>query len=184
MKVRFGVGLVAAATLSAALLWACSDPLHDARVASLGDEAAGVAPGPGHRPGQPCLTCHGGIGPADVDFGVAGTIYQTAAEGSPPLAGATVTMFDATQLADGGAPHTATTNAAGNFFIRNDEWSPTFPLHDIAVVAPGMDTPTIMHTVAGRDGSCATCHFDPRGRDSHGHVYLVVDPADLPGAQP
>jgi len=172
------------AALTAAVGWACSDPLQSARVAALGGERPGVSRGPNHRPGQPCLACHGGSGPADVDFGVAGTIYQSAALDSPPLAGATVTIYDATQLADGGVPHTVTTNAAGNFFIRADEWSPTFPLHDIAVVGAGLDTPTSMHTVVGRDGSCASCHYDPRGADSHGHIYLVADPADLAGAQP
>ena len=179
MKQSLGIAVVIGA-----VVWACGDPLQNARVAALGDERAGVSPGPSHRPGQPCLACHGGSGPADVDFSVAGTIYQTAAADSPPLAGATVTIFDATQLADGGVPHTATTNAAGNFFVRQEEWSPTFPLHDIAVSGAGIATPTVMHTVVGRDGSCAACHFDPRGRDSHGHAYLLVDPADLPGAAP
>lgn len=184
MRASLRFMVVTGVAAMAALVWACSDPLQSARVAALGDEHAGVSPGPTHRPGQPCLTCHGGSGPADVDFSVAGTIYQTAAVDSPPLAGATVTIFDATQLADGGTPHTAITNAVGNFYIRADAWSPSFPLHDVAVSGAGIDTPTIMHTVVGRDGSCATCHFDPRGSGSHGHVYLVVDPADLPGAQP
>ncbi len=170
--------------LAAALAWACGDPVHDARVTALGDEKASVPTGPTHRGGQPCLTCHGGSGPADVELSVAGTVYQTAAPDSPPLAGATVTVYDATQLADGGAPHTAVTNAAGNFFFPRSEWSPFYPLHDISVSLPGVDTPTMMHTNVGRDGSCSTCHFDPKGPDSHGHVYFVLEAADLPGAQP
>ena len=140
--------------------------------------------GPTHRPGQPCLTCHGGNGPSSLELSVAGTVYQSAAPDSPPLAGAAVTIFDATQLADGGAPQTVTTNAAGNFYIPRSSWTPFFPLHDISVAYPGVAAPTTMHTNVGRDGSCGTCHFDPKGNDSHGHVYFVLDPADFPGATP
>jgi hypothetical protein len=174
--------------LSAALAWACNDPVHDARVSALGDEKPGVPAGPNHRPGQPCLTCHGGDGPSKVELSVAGTIFQTAAADSPPLAGATVTIFDATQLADAGdgisrPPQVVGTNAAGNFYIPRSSWSPFFPLHDISVSFAG-GAPTMMHTNVGRDGSCGTCHFDPKGADSHGHVYLVLEAADFPGAMP
>jgi hypothetical protein len=176
---KIGLAVVAAAALGAAA-WACADPVHNTRVDALGDEAPNVSPGPTHRPGQPCLTCHGGGGPAEAELTVAGTIYQTAAPDSPPLVGATVAIFDGTQLADGGTPRSTVTNSAGNFFFRREEWSPVYPLHDIAVSAPGVDTPAMMHTTVGRDGSCATCHFEPRGPDSHGHIYLVLEPGDLP----
>ena len=182
-RVCFVLG-VAGTCLGAALVWACNDPVQDARVAALGDEAAGVPPGPTHRPGQPCLTCHGGNGPADLELSVAGTIYQTAAPDSPPLAGGTVAIYDATQLADGGAPQTVTTNAAGNFYIPKSQWTPFYPLHDISLTFPGVDAPTMMHTNVGRDGSCGTCHFEPKGNDSHGHVYMVLEAADFPGASP
>jgi hypothetical protein len=170
--------------VAAALAWACSDPVHDARVAALGDENPGVPTGPNHRPGQPCLTCHGGNGPSSLELSVAGTIFQSAAPDSPPLAGGTVTIFDAIQLADGGVPQIAATNAAGNFYIPRSSWTPFFPLHDISVTFPGAPAPTMMHTNVGRDGSCGTCHFDPKGTDSHGHVYFVLEAADFPGATP
>ena len=163
------------------LLAACVDPVHDAQIEALGGETTGISPGPLHRPGQRCLTCHGGQGPADLELAVAGTVYQTRAVDSPPLAGGTVAIYDATQLPDGGAPRTAVTNAAGNFYIPASSWSPVYPLHDISVTIAGLAQPTPMHTNVGRDGSCATCHFLPEGRASHGHVYLVADPADLPG---
>ena len=54
----------------------CYDPVHDQEVAALGGEAPGVSPGPTHRPGQPCNVCHGGVGPANLRFSVAGTVYQ------------------------------------------------------------------------------------------------------------
>ena len=174
--------MVAGAGLAAALAWACGDPVHDTRVDSLGGEQGSAGPTP--RPGQPCLACHGGDGPAGAELAIAGTIFQSAAPSSPPVVGATVTVFDATQVADGGAPHSATTNGAGNFYFRKSDWSPVYPLHDISVSFPGIASPTLMGTTVGRDGSCATCHFDPKGAASHGHVYLVFDPADFPGAMP
>ncbi len=58
--------LVAVAVLATlAVGGACGgDPVHDEEVAALGPEPGGGAPGPEHRPGQPCLVCHGGSGPA------------------------------------------------------------------------------------------------------------------------
>jgi hypothetical protein len=175
---------VGAAALLATFAWSCSDPVHNARVDALGGEASGVPAGPLHRPGKPCLTCHGTLGPASLELSVAGTIYQTAEPGSAPAVGATVTVYDATQSADGGAPHTAVTNAAGNFFVTRSEWSPVFPLHDISITAPGLGFPVTMHTNVGRDGSCGSCHFEPKGPTSHGPIYLVLTAADLPGATP
>lgn len=179
-RVVMGVMVCAAIAGAAIFTWSCGDPVHDARVSALGDEQGST--GPLHRPGQPCLTCHGGDGPASAELSIAGTIYQSAAAGSPGLAGATVTIFDAKQLADGGAPHTTVTNGAGNFFFRRTEWSPTYALHDISVTFNGVTAN--MHTTVGRDGSCSTCHFDPKSNASHGHIYLVLEPADLPGAMP
>jgi hypothetical protein len=176
---------IAAIAGAAVFVWSCNDPVHDAQVDALGAEPAGETPGPKHRPGKPCLTCHGGQGPADLELSVAGTIYATAAPDSPPLVNATVTIYDATQNADaGGVPHTFVTNGAGNFYASRSDWSPVFPLHDISIKAQNLDTPTLMHTNIGREGSCASCHFDPRGNDSRGHVYLVLEAADLPGVMP
>ena len=172
-----------AVAIGAGLASSCGDPVHNARVDALGPEVNG-GPGPTHRPGQPCLACHNDQGPGNTEFSVAGTVYQSAAPSSPPLAGATVTIYDATQEADGGTPHTVVTNSAGNFYIPKSDWTPFFPLHDISITTADLPAPTMMHTVVGRDGSCATCHFDPKSTASHGHIYLVVDPGDLPGAMP
>ena len=177
------LSLCVAVGVCAALLWSCGDPVHDAQVEALGPEASNVSPGPLHRAGQPCLTCHGGRGPADLELSVAGTVFQTRAADSLPLLAGTVTIYDATQLVEGGAPRSAVTNAAGNFYIEASRWSPTYPLHDISVTIEGLAQPTSMHTAVGRDGSCAACHYLPEGRTSHGRVYLVADPADLPGAR-
>ena len=45
-------------------LGACVDETHELQVQALGGEAPGVPKGPLHRPGQPCLVCHGEAGPA------------------------------------------------------------------------------------------------------------------------
>jgi hypothetical protein len=172
----------AATGAAAGAVWSCGDPVHDAQVAALGDEQPGVPMGPTHRAGQPCLTCHGGSGPASLELSVAGTIYQAATDVTPPLSGAAVTVFDATELADGGTPHATMTNTAGNFYFARTDFSPAYALHDISVSFNG--AVATMQGNVGRDGSCATCHFDPKRNDSHGHIYLVLDPADLPGASP
>ena len=80
----------------------CYDPVHDQEVAALGGEAPGVPQGPLHRPGQPCNVCHGGIGPANLRFSVAGTVYQYSVSPSPAANGATVQLQDVTGFAEEG----------------------------------------------------------------------------------
>jgi hypothetical protein len=52
----------------------CDDPVHDDAVTALGGEDPNVPIGALHRPGQPCLVCHGGSGPAALAFSVGGTV--------------------------------------------------------------------------------------------------------------
>ena len=61
--------------IAAGAVFACGDPTHDRAVEVLGGEAPGVPEGPLHRPGQPCVTCHGDSGPASGEFSLAGTVY-------------------------------------------------------------------------------------------------------------
>jgi hypothetical protein len=153
--------LLAAAAVG---LTACRDPVHDDAVDALGLEQAGVPPGPMHRPGQPCLVCHGGNGPGSPTFSVAGTIFETPGE-LVALPGTLV------RLADGdGDNFSAWTNEAGNFYLRPGDFAPNYPLwisleRDGAVVE--------MKTPSYREGSCAGCHSDPSGPDSVGHVYFT-----------
>ena len=153
----------------------CADPVHDNEVSALGPEAAGVSPGATHRPGQPCLTCHGGSGPGSPQFSVAGTIYAAQSQATP-LPQANVQLVDAT-----GSIKTATTNAAGNFYVTVDQWAPVNPFH---VSLTYKTVTTQMTTHIGRTGSCADCHFNPPGPSTTGPVYLVLEPGDLPGASP
>ena len=161
---------VALAALASLLATCELDPVHDEAVADLGSEAPGVRPGPLHRPGQPCLVCHDGA-VANPAMSVGGTIY--AAYGlSSPLAGASVTL-----TAENGSTYTATTNAAGNFYITARAWQPVYPLR----VTVGLGALTaVMTTIIGRDGSCASCHVDPQSRISAGRVYLAPSASFLP----
>lgn len=155
-------------------LGACSDPVvEDAREA-LGPETPGVPEGPLHRPGQPCLLCHDGSGPGELEMSVAGTVYKYP-DGAEPLSGAYVDLIDSK-----GRKFSAATNCAGNFFVQPADFEPEYPLWTTlrfggAVV--DMSTPIF------RDGSCARCHTQPTGPESAGQVYFaprrdIAFPAD------
>jgi hypothetical protein len=148
------------------------DPVHAREIAALGDDPSGQEPGPNHRAGQPCLVCHGSVGPNGPELSVAGTIYRAHVD-AQALDGAVVTLIDAQ-----GVTREFNTNRAGNFLVRASAWQPVYPMR-VSVSYGGVSTD--MKTNVGRDGSCATCHTDPPGPASAGHVYLVADPATFPG---
>lgn len=157
--------LLSSALLIAAL-WSCADPARDRAIEALGPEAPGVKEGPLHRPGQPCLLCHDDAGNAPP-FSVAGTVYIEA-DSLRPIEDVTVSLIDAL-----GGTFSATTNCAGNFFVRPREYSLEGPIWinmQREQVFREMDTPVY------RDGSCAGCHGDPIGPASAGHVFLIDDP--------
>lgn len=156
----------------AAVVAACGDPVHADAVEALGPEAHGVEPGPLHRPGQPCLTCHGGKGPGNMEFSVAGTIYKYA-DSSEPLANAVVKLID-----QGGPSTIVGTNCAGNFFVQRVDFDPVFPLWTrvkLGSIDIEMSTPVF------RAGSCAHCHSDPATESSVGRIYVAPPGTALPG---
>jgi hypothetical protein len=165
-SVRIGwIGLGLAATVTTV---ACVDATHDAQVQALGGEAPGVPPGPNHRPGQPCVLCHGEAGPATPIFSVAGTVYAVQGQKAPAV-NATVFIEDVT-----GVAYSANTNEVGNFYITPDQWSPTFPTK--VTVMQGQNV-QLMTSHVGRDGSCAACHVDPASTTSPGPVFVALAPA-------
>jgi hypothetical protein len=135
------------------------DPVHSDAVAALGGEAPGVRHGPLHRPGQPCLLCHS-------DFSVAGTVFANA-EDRQPAPGVVVTLTDSQ-----GHTFAAPTNAAGNFYVSHDQFEPIYPMK--AALEFGGTTVNMVADI-GRNGACASCHFDPAGPASPGHVYAPAD---------
>ena len=160
-----------AAWLSSALALACTatscfiDPVHDNDVSALGPEEPNVSTGPDHRPGQPCLVCHGGSGPATAQFSIAGTIYDTQGQ-KKPSQGAAVTMVDN----NGSMSPMTVTNRVGNFYIELGAWAPNNPIHSVTVTSGNNSSQMLTHI--GRDGSCAGCHFNPPGPMTPGPVYV------------
>jgi hypothetical protein len=149
----------------------CGDPVHSDAVGALGGEV--TAPGPTHRPGQPCLVCHGGLGPASAEFSFAGTIYK-AQDAKDILEGVTVQITDAKS-----GKGSAKSNNAGNFYIPVESFTPVFPAR-VQISFPDGANPSMVSHI-GHDGSCASCHSDPASPGSPGHVYLVDDPMSFPG---
>ncbi len=164
--------LLLAVAAPLAVLASCVDTTHVDEVQALGGEAPGVAPGPDHRPGQPCLVCHGGEGPASSDFSVAGTVYAVYEQNAPAV-GAQVQIEDIA-----GAVGVATTNSAGNFYILANQWQPTYPIQ-MQVALGSANNQMLTHV--GREGSCATCHQAKVGPASPGPVYVATDTSELLG---
>jgi hypothetical protein len=155
------VAIVAAAGLA---LSCGTDPLRENAVEALGGEQPGVAPGPLHRPGQPCAVCHSEEGDAPA-FVLAGTVFRTPTSG--PLAGATVRFIDAT-----GAQYATRSNCVGNFFVRKAEFDPKRPLW-VKIEHEGKSIE--MRSAIFREASCAACHEDPPRPDKVGRVYGAED---------
>lgn len=150
-----------------ALIVSCTDPVKDQAIERLGGEDPRVSQGPEHRPGQPCVLCHSDGGPAsDHKFVIAGTIFETSAPDSNGAEGVQVLFIDAAS-----ATRTYETNAAGNFFIPESEWSDlTFPFK-VGLLKDGKPIP--MSSTVNREGSCNFCH-----RPNPGSPYAI--PGDDP----
>jgi hypothetical protein len=164
------VGLVLSTIVIA--LCACVDETHSLQVEALGSDATGAPNGPLHRPGQPCLVCHGEAGPASTEFVIAGTVTESQGK-TGPANGAQVQIEDVT-----GSTYTATTNEVGNFYITPGQWSPTMPLQ--VQVSQGKDDQSML-THIGRAGSCAECHTPTPGPTSPGPIYVISAPLPTGG---
>jgi cytochrome c553 len=150
---------------------ACVDATHDAAVSKLGGETPGVPQGPLHRPGQPCVTCHGGEGPGESEFSVAGTVYLFAYDPVVPAPAVTVVIQDIN-----GVAVTIPTNEAGTFYISAKDWQPTFPLK--TEIRFGKIKKQ-MQTNIGRTGSCGDCHQMDATPTSAGKVYVALNSTQL-----
>ena len=151
----------------------CSDPTHDQAVEALGGEDPGVPEGPLHRPGQPCVTCHGESGPASGEFSLAGTVYALLRE-NELMPNVLVRIKDIN-----GREFSTTTNQAGNFFIRREEWQPVYPLQTSIRFS---SLTKQMSTYIARSPSCADCHVHPPGPNSPGHIYIAASRSELMSA--
>jgi hypothetical protein len=174
---RRGSGLALAALLALIAVAPACDPVVDDAIAALGPETPGIPRGPLHRPGQPCLLCHDGALGDPQRFTVAGTVFQTtsARTAAPSVS---VNLIDAT-----GASAVLSTNAAGNFYATPGQYDPTFPLR-VCLTSDGltvqMETLVEGNGTVEPNGACASCHFDPAGPSSPGHVALRLDEGGVP----
>lgn len=163
--------LVALATASTG----CFDPVVSNEVSALGGEASGVRRGPLHRPGQPCLLCHDGALGDPPAFSVAGTVFNDPVD-MGGADNAAILLIDS----DGKSPpEMPMTNAAGNFYLTPDEWSPVFPLTKVGVIS-AEGVAVTMYSESGRSGGCATCHVSPAGPTSPGPVCITLVDGGVP----
>lgn len=171
------LALAVSCLLSPALA-ACDNPVIDAQIQALGPEDPGVPPSDIHRPGQPCLLCHGPYKGAKPEMSVAGTIYAypfdlSYEDGNPiPAEGVEIEISDSLNTSP---PQKPVTNCAGNFYVTTAEWRPAYPLHVQLryEVAPGDTDRVPMDTRISRDGSCAGCHDGEPNQGSPGWVYCA-----------
>jgi hypothetical protein len=150
--------------VSVLLVSSCNDPVRNTTVDELGGETPGVPAGPLHRPGQPCLVCHGGEGPAESEFSIAGTLYQSAA-GTKPLHDARVRVIDSS-----GDEYDVVSNCGGNFWASAANFRPRWPVWVKVEYEPES---VEMTSAIFREGSCGACHGDPASSRGAGHVYLT-----------
>jgi hypothetical protein len=148
-------------------------PEDDARDA-LGDtdHDYGGEAGPLHRPGQPCLLCHG--------FQLAGTVYRFE-DDRAGVGGASVHVTDGM-----GRSFTATTNSSGNFYVTrggeleaDDDGELELPYeleYPLAVEIEHEGITQPMRSLIWREGSCAHCHGPTEGESSAGRIVLEEAP--------
>ena len=165
----------------------------DVKIAAHGGEVTGVEPSEFHRPGQPCLACHGVYGGASPLMSIAGTIFAAPIEKLPtPVEGVNVVITDAFGNKNGKGPTETPperkTNCVGNFFFTKDEFNPGFPL-EAKIECPtkpgSVDTTGhYMSSRISREGSCGACHDGKRDQGSPGWVYCVDSPSLSPFKPP
>lgn len=168
--------LTVLASLASVALAGCPNPVQDRKIDELGGECSDVAESEFHRPGQPCVLCHGEYERQGPIMAIGGTIFATKAQATP-VEGAEILLTDANGTSP---PNPVMSNCIGNFFVDADDWTPAYPLH-AEIICPDPDSPDeprrlVMGTRIARDGSCAGCHFDRPGahKDSPGWIYCAV----------
>jgi hypothetical protein len=192
MKARVHGSILLIATALAGLT-GCGNPVIDTKVAALGGEVPGIDPGEFHRPGQPCLDCHGVYGGASPQMSIAGTIFAAPIDKLPtPVENVNIVITDSFGSKNGASPTVKPpdrkTNCVGNFFFTRDEFDPGFPL-EAKIECPtkpgSVDTTGhYMSSRISREGSCGACHTGARDQGSPGWIYCVEKPEDSPFKPP
>lgn len=170
------IGAALSLTLSGCLV----DTAQEQEGAVQGDYDDGNAE---HRPGQPCLLCHGPDhfprAPGEEIFILAGTVYSFVDDlEDDGLSGVDVEITDANER-----NVTVTTNQSGNFIVseggdRNrNGWlkisgTLEFPL-EVRITRDGDER--VMRTKILQEGSCARCHGESPDVDSVGRIFLYEE---------
>jgi hypothetical protein len=173
----FSAAVISALALSAGALAGCGNPVLDAKIEALGGEVDGIEAGPYHRPGQPCVLCHGPYEGASPEMSIGGTVFAAPSDKPIPVGEARVTLVDAA-----GETRTVKSNCIGNFYITTEQWVPLFPLTAVVECVYKGDTGSVrpaMNTRISRDGSCAGCHTGVPNQGSPGWVYCTTDAAKV-----
>lgn len=162
--------------LTCVVLSGCPNPLQDQQIEDLGGECSDVPPSDFHRPGQPCVLCHGDYQRDSPVMSMAGTVFATQGQATP-VEGVEILLTDANGTSP---PAPVMSNCIGNFFIDADDWTPAYPVH-AEIICPNPDDDDkprrlVMGTRIARDGSCAGCHVGRPGarKDSPGWIYCAV----------
>jgi hypothetical protein len=180
-----GIALVASIGSSCNL-----DPVHRASVNALGGENADAYPiqSQYHRPGEPCVLCHGADGPANTQFVLGGTVFWGPDSYENRVDKAYVRVEDARKTT-----HCFVTNCNGNFFVTADEFPGlTFPLlisvERTKQPGNGDESTLVIQPMSGhigREASCANCHIQGlRDFGSPGQIYMYATEATEQMANP
>jgi hypothetical protein len=172
-------------------LLGCGNPSLDVEIEALKGEVPGVPETAFHRPGQPCVHCHGPYKGAKPEMALAGTIFAIPTNGTRapvPVANAKITITDALGLVNGvqsppATPPPKVTNCAGNFFFTTEEIKAAFP-YEVRIECPEPSDVTkiraerTMRTRIAREGSCNECHQGVKNQSSPGWVVCEEDVAN------
>ena len=157
--------------LAVAFALGCQDPVHGDRVDMLGGEFGGLRHGPLHRPGQPCTVCHGGEGPANAIFDLAGTVFQHPSGDVFGVPGVSVEVMD-----QHGGVVALDSNDTGNFYLSEGALGLEFPLRArVRYFDSAGEHLVEMKTPLFRARSCAECHSGP-GQRSVPRIFLTEGP--------
>lgn len=171
--------LIALACALLPVLAGCGNPAIDTITATLGDEDPNVRPNKNHRPGQPCLACHGPYYGASPRMSVAGTVFASPSAVDPiPVPNVQIRLFDTNGTAE---LLQIFSECSGNFYVNySDEKGQAlfFPLavriecpepEDTSASAP-KPIHLSMQSRVSREGSCNACHRGNRDQGSPGWV--------------
>ena len=172
--------------LLATLAAGCGDAFRDPQIEALGGEFPGTAPSQFHRPGQPCVLCHDSYEGAEPELSIGGTLFFF----PPDSAGFPVTSggFVVSIVDSKGKSFNAEVNCFGNFSVEKAVFDPAYPIL-AEVLQRDEDTGELrtnapMSSRIGRDGSCASCHIDPKSWLSPGPVFVNGAPDDFEPPSP